>query len=53
MFRYSDKTGHWHLWVPYYGDFDLRTCDQRKAYWPVAEGKASWLHRLVLRARRA
>lgn len=51
MLYYSDRSGHWHLWVPLYGDADLYTCgSRRKALsWPVAEHKYSWLHRLVCR----
>ncbi len=48
MFYYNDHTGHWHLWVPFYGDRDLFSCRERTALlWPLRERKLSWLHRLA------
>ncbi len=49
MLRYEDRTGHLHIWVPFYGDFDLRTCDERSIGWPLRERKGSSLHRIALR----
>lgn len=49
MIRYSDKTGHFYLWLPFFKNLDLMTCDERKMWWPLMERKGSLVHRLALR----